>query len=336
MAKINPGKCNEFIPAVFVVLAVIYAGVLGRLDVLVLSTGVGLICYGLKMPIYNTLFIVGAATFLASYLPFGMGEQVVPNQKGVRENFANNDRQDGVVHDNDYFEDKGEDFQDKEEEFKDKEEEFKNTEEEFVEEFKNTEEEFEEENFEEGFKNVEEDFEEENFDEENFEEENFEEENFEEENFEEENFEEENFEEENFDEENFEEGFANEKKKKKNNKVKKVNPPPNNGERAEPFVLGKKYKMPSEDDDEDYHLDAGTTFLNAYKSLNPDQISAMTKDTQDLINTQKQLMSTLNTLKPLITDGKQMMETFGSFMGGDGGGLGDLSKMAEKFAGAGK
>lgn len=299
MAKINPGKCYEFLPAVFVVLAVIYAGVLGRLDVLVLSAGVGLICTGLKMPIYNTLFVVGAATFLASYLPFGMGEQVIANQMAIRENFANNDRQDGVVHDNEYFEDKEENFKD--EEFKDKDEEFKDTEEEF--------------------KNTEEDFEEENFDEENFEEENFDEENFDDDNFE---------------DENFEEGFANEEKPKKKKKARKVNPPPNNGDRAEPLVLGKKYKIPSEDDDEDYHLDAGTTFLNAYKSLNPDQISAMTKDTQDLINTQKQLMSTLNTLKPLITDGKQMMETFGSFMGGDSGGLGDLSKMAEKFAGGSK
>ena len=62
----------------------------------------------------------------------------------------------------------------------------------------------------------------------------------------------------------------------------------------------------------------------------------MTKDTQDLINTQKQLMSTLNTLKPLITDGKQMMDHFSGFLGADGGGLGDLSKMAEKFANGGK
>jgi hypothetical protein len=99
------------------------------------------------------------------------------------------------------------------------------------------------------------------------------------------------------------------------------------------FELGKQYKMPKESDDPEYHLDAGTTFLNAYKSLNPDQISAMTKDTQDLINTQKQLMTTLNTLKPLITDGKQMMDTFQNYFGAaSGGGLGDLAKMADKFA----
>lgn len=123
------------------------------------------------------------------------------------------------------------------------------------------------------------------------------------------------------------EGFATEQKKKKKKRVVS----PDNGSRAEMFELGKKYKMPKETDDPDYHLDAGTTFMNAYKQLKPDQISAMTKDTQDLINTQKQLMSTLNTLKPLITDGKQMMDTFQNYFGANGG-VGDLSQLAEKFA----
>lgn len=105
---------------------------------------------------------------------------------------------------------------------------------------------------------------------------------------------------------------------KKAKKAKKIAPPPDNGDRAEFLELGKKYKMPSEDDDKDFHLDVGTTFLNAYKSLKPDQIASMTKDTQDLMQTQKQLMSTLNTLKPLITDGKEMMQTFQSYFGSSG------------------
>jgi hypothetical protein len=64
-----------------------------------------------------------------------------------------------------------------------------------------------------------------------------------------------------------------------------------------------------------FHLDAGTTFMNAYKALKPDQIAAMTKDTQDLMQTQKQLMSTLQTLKPLIQDGKEMMNMFQGYFG---------------------
>jgi hypothetical protein len=98
----------------------------------------------------------------------------------------------------------------------------------------------------------------------------------------------------------------------------KKRPPPDHGDRAEFLELGKKYKLPSESDDKDFHLDAGSTFLNAYKSLKPDQLAAMTKDTQDLMQTQKQLMSTLQTLKPLIMDGKEMMNTFQSYFGAGG------------------
>lgn len=104
--------------------------------------------------------------------------------------------------------------------------------------------------------------------------------------------------------------------KKKKQAKKSAAPPPDHGERAEMFELGKKYKGPGEDDDGEFHLDAGTTFLNAYKALKPDQVAAMTKDTQELMQTQKQLMSTLQTLKPLISDGKEMMDMFQSYFGG--------------------
>ena len=97
--------------------------------------------------------------------------------------------------------------------------------------------------------------------------------------------------------------------------AKKRNPAPDHGSRAEFLTLGKKYKLPNESDDKDFHLDAGTTFMNAYKALKPDQIAAMTKDTQDLMQTQKQLMSTLQTLKPLIQDGKEMMNMFQGYFG---------------------
>jgi hypothetical protein len=116
--------------------------------------------------------------------------------------------------------------------------------------------------------------------------------------------------------EGFEEEEEVEEKPKKAKKAKKAaEPPPDNGERGEFFQVGKKYKMPSENDDKEFHLDAGTTFMNAYKSLKPDQVAAMTKDTQELMNTQKQLMGTLQTLKPLIQDGKEMMNMFQSYFG---------------------
>jgi len=59
-----------------------------------------------------------------------------------------------------------------------------------------------------------------------------------------------------------------------------------------------------------FHIDAGTTVINALKSLKPDQITAMTNDTKQLIETQKSLMTMLNTFKPMMSEGKEMMNTF--------------------------
>jgi hypothetical protein len=77
---------------------------------------------------------------------------------------------------------------------------------------------------------------------------------------------------------------------------------PDNTDRKEPLVLGKPYKLPNEEDDKGFHLDSGTTFLNAYKALKPDQIAAMTKDTQDLLATQKSLIGMLDSFGPLMKD----------------------------------
>jgi hypothetical protein len=77
---------------------------------------------------------------------------------------------------------------------------------------------------------------------------------------------------------------------------------PDNRDRKEMLQLGKPYKLPSESDDKGYHLDAGTTFLNAYKALKPDQIAAMTRDTQELLATQKSLLGMLDSFGPLMKD----------------------------------
>jgi len=63
------------------------------------------------------------------------------------------------------------------------------------------------------------------------------------------------------------------------------------------------------------HIDAGSTLMQAIKGLNPDQINAMSKDTQQLIDTQKSLMGMLGTMKPMLNDGKQLMETFQQMFG---------------------
>ena len=63
------------------------------------------------------------------------------------------------------------------------------------------------------------------------------------------------------------------------------------------------------------HIDAGTTLLNAMSSLKPDQIEAMTTDTRKLLDTQKSLMGMLQSMKPMLNDGKQLMETFQQMFG---------------------
>ena len=68
-----------------------------------------------------------------------------------------------------------------------------------------------------------------------------------------------------------------------------------------------------------FHIDAGTTVINALNALKPDQINAMTKDTQSLIETQKSLMSMLKTFSPMLTEGKQMMDTFNTMFAPTGG-----------------
>lgn len=68
-----------------------------------------------------------------------------------------------------------------------------------------------------------------------------------------------------------------------------------------------------------FHIDAGTTVINALNALKPDQIQAMTKDTQSLIETQKSLMSMLKTFSPMLQEGKQMMDTFNTMFTPTGG-----------------
>jgi hypothetical protein len=63
------------------------------------------------------------------------------------------------------------------------------------------------------------------------------------------------------------------------------------------------------------HIDIGTTMMNALNSLKPDQVKAMTEDTRKLMETQKSLMGMLSTMKPMIQDGRQMMETFTEMFG---------------------
>ena len=104
------------------------------------------------------------------------------------------------------------------------------------------------------------------------------------------------------------EGFEDEKKSEKKGKPA---PTIKKEEMAMPFKLGE---IPSQVKNGP-HIDAGSTLIKAIQGLNPDQINAMTKDTKQLIETQKSLMGMLGTMKPMMNDGKELMETFQQMFG---------------------
>lgn len=74
-------------------------------------------------------------------------------------------------------------------------------------------------------------------------------------------------------------------------------------------------KKDEDEDDEDGkdHIDIGSTFMKAYKSLTPDAIEGMSKDTRSLINTQKKLVSTIEHLGPTLKEGKKVLDTFKNY-----------------------
>lgn len=104
------------------------------------------------------------------------------------------------------------------------------------------------------------------------------------------------------------EGFEDQKKVEKKGKPA---PTVKKEEMAMPFKLGE---IPSQVKNGP-HIDAGSTLIKAIQGLNPEQINAMTKDTKQLIETQKSLMGMLGTMKPMMNDGKELMETFQQMFG---------------------
>lgn len=77
----------------------------------------------------------------------------------------------------------------------------------------------------------------------------------------------------------------------------------------------KKHHAKGKDTEPLEPLDNFTTFMETYKSLTPDQIETMTSDTQDLISTQQALMETVKSMAPVISQGKEMMDTFKDYFG---------------------
>lgn len=83
-------------------------------------------------------------------------------------------------------------------------------------------------------------------------------------------------------------------------------------------TLFKTGKMPSENMGGP-KLDAGKTIMKAMESFDSNTISAMTDDTKKLLETQKSLMGMLTQMRPVLADGKELLQTFSGMFGGSNG-----------------
>jgi len=80
------------------------------------------------------------------------------------------------------------------------------------------------------------------------------------------------------------------------------------------FKLGK---MPSEHADGP-HVDVGSTLMKAMDMLKPDQVKALSSDSKQLLETQRGLMDMLKQMQPVLSESRQLMDTFGNLFGAGG------------------
>ena len=87
------------------------------------------------------------------------------------------------------------------------------------------------------------------------------------------------------------------------------------------FKLGQ---LPSESKAGPF-VDVAATMSKAMGALKPDQMAAMTAESKNLLETQQNLMGMLESMRPVLQDGRQLLDTFGSIFGGMGNmGMGSL------------
>jgi hypothetical protein len=80
-------------------------------------------------------------------------------------------------------------------------------------------------------------------------------------------------------------------------------------------TIGTQEKKVPDESKGGLHIDAAGTLLSALNQLKPDQVEKMTTETRALLETQKSLMGMLQTMKPLLSDGQEMMTTFQNMFG---------------------
>ena len=60
-------------------------------------------------------------------------------------------------------------------------------------------------------------------------------------------------------------------------------------------------------------IDTKSSFMETLKSLNPTEVSGLKKDTVELMETQKQLIETLQSMGPALKEGKTILDTFKNY-----------------------
>jgi hypothetical protein len=62
--------------------------------------------------------------------------------------------------------------------------------------------------------------------------------------------------------------------------------------------------------------------MKAMESFDSNTIGSMTDDTKKLLETQKSLMGMLTQMRPVLADGKELLQTFSGMFGGGSNGNG--------------
>ena len=86
-------------------------------------------------------------------------------------------------------------------------------------------------------------------------------------------------------------------------------------------TLFKTGQMPSENIGGP-KLDAGKTIMKAMESFDSNTVGAMTDDTKKLLETQKSLMGRLTQMRPVLSEGRELLQTFSGMFGGGSNGNG--------------
>jgi hypothetical protein len=81
----------------------------------------------------------------------------------------------------------------------------------------------------------------------------------------------------------------------------------------------KETKEQKDDEEEEFEpivnnkIDTKSSFMETLKSLNPTEVSGLKKETVELMQTQKQLIETLQSMGPALKEGKTILDTFKNY-----------------------